>query len=241
MNDSPNKTFAWKRGAESSITLQGGFNMKSLTAKSLLLGFALLLILTVFAIAPSYSAENKSAQNTFILSDEAPGNLISLLVKTEYGGYNLYQVLLQIQADANPSAAGIITPSFLSALASCPAGSQIFTAKLNDFPAGSSLAISTDGTVQTVKVHADDYFGKAGASEMLCSIAGAGDVYLVHSGTQLSTADFNMPLKSWTVGGTTYNVVAIASNSVNISPVTKNPAGKPLKGGMRTTGSPFDF
>ena len=119
-------------------------------------------------------------------------------------------------------------------------GSQIFSAKLNDFPAGSSLAISTDGTVQTVKIHANDYYNKPGASTLISILLGVGDAYFVHSGSQPSTADFNSPLTSWTAGGTKYNVIVIASGSVPISPVTSTPTRKSSKGGRRGKSSvPF--
>jgi hypothetical protein len=196
--------------------------MKSLVIKSFMWVFAFLFVLAALSINPAYSgADTNKTSDTFILSDEEPGNLITKLVNTGYGTYNIYQALLQIQADANPSVAGIITPAFLSAFASCPAGSQIFTAKLNDFPAGSSLAISTDGTVQTVKVHANDFYNKPGVSALLSSISGVGDTYFVHLGSQTSTAEFNTPLTSWTVGGTTYNVFTITSGSVSAPPGTQ--------------------
>jgi hypothetical protein len=204
--------------------------MKSSVLKLLMPGFVFLFILTNLLLSPTFSGETGKTQNTFVLSDEAPGNLISILIKTEYSEYNIYQVLLQIQADANPAVAGIITPSFLSALASCPAGSQIFTVKLNDFPAGSSIAISTDGTVQTVNFHTKDYSEKAETALTSSRIIGVGDVYFVHSGTQLSTADFNMPLKSWTVGGITYNLFAIASGSVSAPPEATKPKGDSVFG-----------
>lgn len=212
---------------EISNTLHGGFDMKSLVVKSSMWVFAFLFVLTALAIRPAYSGAgiNKTS-GTFILSNEEPGNLITKLANTGYGDYTLYQALLQIQAAANPSVAGIITPAFLSALSSCPAGSQITTTELKNFPAGSSLAISTDGTVQTVTVRANDYYNKPGASALLSSISGVGDAYFVHSGSQSSTADFNTPLTSWTVGGTTYNVFAIASGSVSDPPAPPKPKRK---------------
>ncbi|MBI5591357.1 MAG: hypothetical protein HY881_12835 [Deltaproteobacteria bacterium] len=199
--------------------------MKLFVVKLLRWVFVFQCILATLAICPANSGEIGKTLNTLILSDEAPGNLISVLIKAEYGNYNLYQTLLQIQVDAKPSISGMITPTFLSALASCPAGSQILTTKLNSFPAGSSLAISTDGTVQTVNVHATDYYNKQGVSALLSSISGVGDVYFVHSGPQPSTA-LDMPLTSWTVGDTTYNVFAIASGSVSAPPAPPTPERK---------------
>jgi len=213
--------------------------MKSSCLKLLMSGFVLLSILTTLSLNPAYSGEIGKTQNTIVLSDEAPGNLFSLLNKAGYGNYNLYQTLLLIQADANPSVAGIITAAFLNTLANCPAGSQIFTTKLNDFRSDSSLAVSTDGTVQTVKVEAKDYYNKSRASTLLSSISGAGvgDTNFVHSGIQPSTAEFNSPLTSWTVGDTTYNVFAIASGFVPAPSVTPTTTKKSLLDEPRTKNS----
>jgi hypothetical protein len=204
--------------------------MKSLVLKLSMSGVVLLSILAPLSLSPAYSGETGKTQNTFVLSDEAPGNLFSMLDKAGYGNYNLYQTLLQMQADANPSVAGIITSAFLSALASCPAGSQIFIAKLNDSRSASSLAVSTDCTVQAVNVDAKDYYSKTGASTLLSSISGAGvgDINFVHSGIQASKAEFNTPLTSWTAGDATYNVFAIASGFVPAPEVAPTPAKKPL-------------
>lgn len=204
--------------------------MKSLCLKLLLSSFAFLLILITIAINQAYSVEIVKTQNTFVISDEEPGNLLSRLKNAGYGNYNLYQTLLQMQADASPSVAGIITPAFLNTLANCPTGSQIFTTMLNDFRSDSSLAISTDGTVQTVKVYAKDYFNKTGASTLLTSLSGAAaeDTNFVHSGFQPSIAEFNAPLMSWTVGNTKYNVFAITSGFVPAQTVTPTPTKMPF-------------
>jgi len=210
--------------------------MKSLYLKLLLSCFAFLLILATLAINQSYSGEIGKTQNTFVISDEEPGNLLSRLKNAGYGNYNLYQTLLQMQADANPSVAGIITPAFLNTLANCPTGSQIFTTKLNEFSSDNSLAVSTDGTVQTIKVYAKDYFNRTGASTLLCSLSGAevGDTDFVHSGVQPSTAEFNAPLMSWAVGDTKYNVFAIASDFVPAPTVTPTPTKTPFIDQPRT-------
>ena len=177
-----------------------------------------------YAIIDTLKRENLSKV------DIGPGNLLSRLKNAGYGNYNLYQTLLQMQADASPSVAGIITPAFLNTLANCPTGSQIFTTMLNDFHSDSSLAISTDGTVQTVKVYAKDYFNKTGASTLLTSLSGAAaeDTNFVHSGFQPSIAEFNAPLMSWTVGNTKYNVFAITSGFVPAQTVTPTPTKIPF-------------
>jgi hypothetical protein len=202
--------------------------MKSSGLKLFMSVSVFLSILTLLSLSTAFSGEAGKTLNTFVLSDEAPGKLLSILEQAGYGNYNLYQALLQMQAEASPSVAGIITPAFLNALAICPAGSQIFTTKLNSFPTGGSLAISTDGSVQIVAVQANDYSKRASASTQSSSISGAGaeDVNFVHSGIQPSTADFNAPLMSWTAGETKYNVFAIASGFVPAPEAAPKPSKK---------------
>jgi len=87
--------------------------------------------------------------SSFILSNE-DGGLINQLVAAGYGDYNLYQALVAIQGDTDPSVAEIITDQFLATLNSNPASSAIFTHKLSEYTGpGVAVAISTDGTVQT--------------------------------------------------------------------------------------------
>ncbi|MGA9624733.1 MAG: hypothetical protein WBQ65_09705 [Bryobacteraceae bacterium] len=56
----------------------------------------------------------QGTSQTFVLSDEAPGHLIANLVAAGYGTINPYQVLVQLQRNADPSlAVSVITPAFL--------------------------------------------------------------------------------------------------------------------------------
>jgi hypothetical protein len=56
------------------------------------------------------------AQVQSLALTEGPGKLISSLVAAGYGPLNLYNALVTIQSNANPSVAGVITPAFLAAL-----------------------------------------------------------------------------------------------------------------------------
>jgi len=184
--------------------------------------FALPTLLVIAALTSSVGmAQIHTTQETFVLSDEAPGNLITALINAGYGDYGPYDLLVTIQANTNPSVAGILTPAFINALAACPAGSQIFTTLIKNYPPGSSLAISTDGTVQITTVRASDYFNTAGTSTLLTDLVIVGNTYFVHAGTTPLIADFTTPMTTWDVtsGGvtTTYNVFAIASGSVTSS------------------------
>jgi len=189
--------------------------MRTRVLNPVLRAFALLC--AVALTAPAARAAINVNQDTFVLSDEAPGNLIARMVADGYGAYDLYDALVALQADTNPSVAGILTPAFFAALSASPASSAIFTTQLKDVPPGASVAIKTDGTVQFVGVHAWTYYNQPGTSTMVVDISGISGVekgYFVHS------TDPGAPLTSWAVDGplpgmtTTYNVFAIGSGSV---------------------------
>jgi hypothetical protein len=160
-------------------------------------------------------------QDSFVLSNEAPGYAISTLVNAGYGDYNLYDVLVAIQADSNPSVAGVITPQFLATLQNCPTGAEIFTIHLKDVNTqGYAVAISTDGSAQTVTFYGSTYIGTQGSSNLNTVISGAGSFRIVCQSNQtVYNPQFGMnvttPLTSLTVNGplagmtTTYNVFGI--------------------------------
>jgi hypothetical protein len=139
---------------------------------------------------------------SFILSNE-DGGLINQLVAAGYGDYNLYQALVAIQGDTDPSVAEIITDQFLATLNSNPASSAIFTHKLSEYTGpGVAVAISTDGTVQTVSIFGRTYLGTTGSATLKSNISGVGDGLFTY--TTLSS-----PLTSFSVSTITYNVFAI--------------------------------
>lgn len=142
--------------------------------------------------------------DTFVLSNEGSNGLVSQL--SGYGNLNLYEVLSAVQTNAAPSVSGIITPAFLNTLYSLPASSAIFTTPLKSFSPGSQgLAISTDGTVQTVSISGAAYNGQSGTATLVSTISGVGSATFVYSTTFDSP-----PVTSFTSGGNTYRVIGIA-------------------------------
>jgi hypothetical protein len=170
--------------------------MKTSAVRSLLRTFVFLFVLALTA-----SGAWAATANTFILSDEGAG-LINKLLNAGYGNMNLYQVLVQIVNDTNPSVSGIITPAFLLSLSNCPPSSPLFTTLLSSIPPGSSVAISDDCTVQFVSIHGASYYNQ-GAPTLGSDISGVGRGLFTHS------ADSQTPLTLWQANGNTYNVFAI--------------------------------
>jgi len=153
-----------------------------------------------------WGANASSGTQTFILSNEA-GGLITQLVNAGYGPVDLYQVLVDIQVETNPSVAGIITPAFLQALQAAPPSSQIFTTTLSSLNVpGAAYAISTDGTIQSVSIFGSTYNGQAGTATLSSNISGVGLAYFTYTTT-------SSPLTSWTtviLTDPTYSVFGIA-------------------------------
>jgi hypothetical protein len=164
------------------------------------------LLCLLVAVCPVWG----QTQQTFILSNEGTNGLITRLVTAGYGNYNIYNVLLAIQENTNPSVAGILTPAFLNALAACSASSQIFTIQLkNANSPGVSLGISDDGTVQTITgAVGATYQGQPGTASLVGTISGVGPATFTYSTT-------SSPITSWaaavmTFTDPTYNVFGIA-------------------------------
>jgi hypothetical protein len=171
----------------------------------------------VFAIA--YAPQGPS--QTFVLSDEAPGHLITNLVAGGYGNYNLYDGLVAIQQNTNPGISGVITLPFLSNLAGCSTSRPIFATKLTNF-VGSAVAISDDCTVQTRSLQGSTFSGQPGTTTASYVISGVGPATTVSSTS-------STPLNSWTQNVTygsgtatvTYSVFAILYTQGSTStPVT---------------------
>ena len=157
----------------------------------------LLAIALVLTALPAQAA----TYQTFVLSNEGTNGFITQLLAEGYGSYNLYQALLAIQNNTDPSVEGIITDTFLLALASQPPSSAIFTTRLTGFAAtGQGVAISTDGTVKVVSIFGASYQGKSGVSTLDSDISGVGHAKFLSGGT----------ITSFSVGGNTYNVLGIA-------------------------------
>jgi hypothetical protein len=121
--------------------------------------FLLLTILNVFPMG--YCPAQTSAQAlTLMISNEAPGNLIDNLIASGYRDSSLYAVLVALK----PSSGGIISDAFLNKLATCPANSDVFTAKLYNFsdPSNNPVGIGEDGNLVVAPVYGKDLSGKEG-------------------------------------------------------------------------------
>ncbi len=97
---------------------------------------------------------------TVVLSNEE-GGLIDQLIADGYGDSNLYETLNMLQDSSH----GLITDKFMEILAACPAGSEIFTAPLNNYTGlNNPVGINTDGTLTIVPIFGRNYYGKTGYS-----------------------------------------------------------------------------
>jgi hypothetical protein len=140
--------------SEVITTRQGiwvGLEMKEIIAQCISLSLIAVMLLGIATyVAPVKAVNINVNQDTFVLSNEGPGYGISALVNAGYGNYSLYDTLLAIRADADPSVSSILTDSFLSALGNCPPSSQIFATQLKEVNSpGATVGISTDGTFLT--------------------------------------------------------------------------------------------
>lgn len=119
------------------------------------LGGGITKTLNYKAFAIAWSVE---APTTFILSNEERG-LIDELIAGGYGNGSLYDLLVNLQVTSGV----VISDIFLETLANCPAGSEIFTAKLRDYAGiGNAVGINTDGTLKILDIKGRDYYGKTG-------------------------------------------------------------------------------
>lgn len=118
----------------------------------------LVAMLAVLSSLPAYAQLLPSDTLTFILSNEAPGHLINELIAGGHAGANLYQTLVALA----PASNGVISEAFLTTLASCPAGSEIFTVPLSTFSVNYPVAINADCTVHIAPIYGRDYYGRIG-------------------------------------------------------------------------------
>lgn len=139
---------------------------------------------------------------SIVLSDEGRG-LVTNMATAGYGEFTVWDSLLQVVYNSDPSVSPVITDAFLTSLQSCPAGSRVFTAKVKDF-VGTALAISDDCTAQAVALQGAAFEHQAGVTSLATTWSGVGSYLLTHSTTAGS------PLTSWQAGGTAYDALAIA-------------------------------
>lgn len=175
---------------------------------------------TVFAIL--YAPQGTS--KTFVLSNEG-GQLIGKLLAAGYGSDNLYQTVVDILKDTNPSVSGVLTPAFLQGLKYCAAGAPLFTIQLKSV--AGTVAISDDCSVQNSSLTGSSFSGQPGTTTLSTSISGVGTASLVSSTS-------SSPLTSWTQNVTagsstatvTYNAFGILYTPGS-TPATPAPVGVP--------------
>jgi LPXTG-motif cell wall-anchored protein len=160
---------------------------------------------------------------TFVLSNEE-GGLIDQLIADGHGDDSLYEVMQLLQ----PLSGGAIPADFMAALAACPAGSEIFVEKLNDFTGiNNPVGINTDGTVIITPIFGRDYYGQTGYSSYPATLVPGGEnfvnadsaAYYIDTGSSIDTGDEDgnymafavawMPSDTLTVAGTAADDTAI--------------------------------
>ena len=111
-------------------------------------------------------------------------------------------MLQKIVSDSNPSLGNIIPSSFMQTLQNAPASSNVLTKHLSNYGDYNAMAISTDGTVQTVAYEGSSYLNAQGTLSLDTQISGVGTFRAVYASTQT-------PLTTFTPNNVTYNVFAI--------------------------------
>jgi hypothetical protein len=188
------------------------------TAKTVLFIFTLtfVLVFSITTVALPVNAQSTSVQ-TIVLSNEQIG--LMLLGNKGYVTLSIYDTLVKLQTESNPSLVGIISSQFLETLHSLPSSSQIFTKTLGNYGDWNAIAISTDGSVQTVSYQGSTYLNAQGTSKLDTQISNVANFRAIYSSSQT-------PIVSFTNGNTTYNVFAILylpSDAATINPTATSP------------------
>jgi hypothetical protein len=187
-------------------------------AKTILFIFTLtfVFVISITAIALPVKAQSTSVQ-TIVLSNEQIG--LMLLGNKGYVTLSIYDTLVKLQTDSNPSLAGVISSQFLETLHSLPSSSQIFTKTLGNYEDWSAIAISTDGSVQAVSYQGSTYLNAPGTSKLDTQISNVANFRAIYSSSQT-------PIVSFTNGNTIYNIFAIIylpSDAATINSTSTNP------------------
>jgi hypothetical protein len=184
--------------------------------KLLIFTLAFIIVFSSTAIAIPINAQSTSVQ-TVVLSNEQIG--LMLLGNNGYVTLSIYDTLVKLKTDSNPSLAGVISSQFLDTLHSLPSSSQIFTKTLGNYEDWNAIAISTDGSVQTVSYQGSTYLNTPGTSIVDTQISNVANFRAIYSSSQT-------PIVSFTNGDTTYNIFAILylpSDAATINPTVTSP------------------
>jgi hypothetical protein len=195
------------------------------TTRKILFSVALILaafVLSMPILVLPAKAQSTSAQ-TVILSNEYPGNALTILQNAGYNNYTIFQLLQKIVSDSNPSLGNIVPSSFMQTLQNAPASSNVLTKHLINYGDYNAIAISTDGTVQTVAYQGSTYLNAQGTLSLDTQVSGVGRSFrAVYSSTQT-------PLTTFTPNNVTYNVFAIlympSRSDSSSTPAPTHPVG----------------
>jgi hypothetical protein len=190
------------------------------TKRKILFSVALILAASVLCmpiLSLPAKAQSTSAQ-TLILSNEYPGNTFIILQNEGYSSYTILQLLQKIVTDSNPSLGNVVPSSFIQALQNAPASSEVLTKTLHDYADYNAMAISTDGTVQTVAYEGSSSLNTQGTLSLDTQVSGIDHTF------RAVYASTDSPLTTFTPNNVTYNVFAILyMPSREISSVTTTP------------------
>jgi hypothetical protein len=142
------------------------------------------------------------APTTFVLTNE--GGLIDDLIRAGHGTKNLYQTLEILK----PKSDGVISDEFMTTLANCPAGSEIFTANLKSYTGiNNPVCINTDGTIRINDIFGKDYLVNDGYTTLPLNQNGyTSELFTVPN----SAENYIDAGSSGTSGGTAINYKAFA-------------------------------
>jgi len=179
--------------------------MKLHTRIALFAGLVFLL-----AAPPARAININTTSDTFVISNEAPGYLITKLIAAGHGGDSPYQALVFLASMPGGNAA--IPPAFLSFLASAPPSATIFTATLSQYSAATGIAISDNGTIHVVSISGSPYNGQSGTTTVDTGTAAVQNVRMVYVNGYVWS--YGTPLTQWvetvTMITTAYKVFSIA-------------------------------
>jgi hypothetical protein len=130
--------------------------------KKILLTVMMVILVSSLALAGTGKIDLNIEKNadTFMLSNESGGYLITELIAAGYGNSSLYDVLVHLA----PTSGGVISDAFLATLAACPAGSDVFTAALSNFASETNnpIGIASDGSLIVAAIYGRDYYQRTG-------------------------------------------------------------------------------
>jgi hypothetical protein len=96
---------------------------------------------------------------SFVISNEAPGHLVDVLIAQGHGNKTLFELLGWLKARSG----GVISNQWYNQVAAAPVGSEVFTATFGNYRGlDGGIEIAADGTCYIPAVQAKNYDGQPG-------------------------------------------------------------------------------